>query len=137
MAEQREKLLHKRRGENRRSATAEKKCLHRAWFLQFAQFDGESIEESLEKVIAVCKEREIAIAATMAAERDMNICRNGRGYLMVRPSPGFEKIQVGVHRTATNKKREATKERSPRVEYSNGFGSTKRLPLADPRIAYV
>ena len=56
MAEQREKLLHKRRGENRRSATAEEKCLHRAWLLQFAQFRCESIEESLEKVIAVCEE---------------------------------------------------------------------------------
>lgn len=56
---------------------------------------------------------------------------------MVRPSPGFEKIQVGVHRTATNKKREATKERSPRVEYSNGFESTKCKAFADRRIADV
>ena len=57
--------------------------------------------------------------------------------MMVRPSPGFEKIQVGVHRTVTNKKREATKERSPRVEYSNGFESTKCKAFADRRIADV
>ena len=72
--------------QNRWGAATEKKGVYLSWDFEFRQLDCESVEKSINKVIAIGKKGEIAISAPMTAKWDMNVGRNRQCSLFV-PAP--------------------------------------------------